>query len=419
MVSVLCDRKKGFAKAKEVHSFLTQELKLPVHGRPNSPEAFAAFVGMMRCCNPLRAPRSVHQKMSVLCPIVQRFPEVLTGKLVWYKDVHVALEDVIEKGGAYMDVDKMWRLMLWIFLGNGGNRHKAWHRLQHTPCGKAYREKDKRQPLEVLRYVIHAVHKLGGLMQVIGSDGLDKKSRLAKGRILYLLEWHEAVPRLVKAFHEGAQAFSDVLNGVRGLRGDLTRKEVLILLAASKFKAIASVGAPGLPFGQGAKNGAMAFLGVPMMHGAGATEHYHKKLTAVIPKLEDTIKRLFPMLPPKLRSVTLGDIEVCLCAAFVYAGLTRNLRKLLGPDQRGLVSRDPEATWEAVEQLRVPAGFYTYSPEGKPSTEDRARLPRISYGRLRLHAVPPKRYLTKDALLRRWGPAPPTNGAEAKRRRQS
>ena len=48
-----------------------------------------------------------------------RFPTTHTGKLIHYEDVHVALGEVIDTDDG-MNNDKMWRFLVWIFLGNGG-----------------------------------------------------------------------------------------------------------------------------------------------------------------------------------------------------------------------------------------------------------------------------------------------------------
>jgi hypothetical protein len=48
-----------------------------------------------------------------------RFPTTHKGKLILYEDVHVALGEVIDTDDG-MNNDKMWRFLVWIFLGNGG-----------------------------------------------------------------------------------------------------------------------------------------------------------------------------------------------------------------------------------------------------------------------------------------------------------
>jgi len=386
---------------------------------------------MMRSCNPLhRRPRAL-RKLPVKCPLVQRFPEVLTGKLTWYKDCSVPLSEVIDCDGPKVDVHKMWRLMVWIWLGSGGYLHQAWNCLKGTPCTKLFMKDDKRQPMEVLRFVVHAVQLTGGLMRVIGGDGLDKKSRLSHGRFLYLAEWHEAVPKLVQAFGEGAEAFDEALHSVRGLRGELTRKEVCILFAASRYSAIRAVGGPILPFGQGAKNGAKAFLRIPQKSGAGATAHYQKRLSRLIPKMEAALDRLFPALPREDRRVTLGDIEPCLCAAFVYAGLVVDLRRLRGIQDRArqqgrhrgtckyvIKDNEEESLWKTMKKLRIPAGFYAYTREGKPEASEAGfQVPNLHYADFQLARLPPKEFLHRKHLFRLWSPTVASHPAKRRRRK--
>lgn len=256
--------------------------------------------------------------------------------------------------------------------------------------------------MEVLRFVIHAVHVTGSLMKVIGSDGLDKKSRLAKRRILVLLEWHKAVPDLVEAFKQGGTAFAKALSTVPGLRGDLTMKEVIIMAAASKYKSVSNVGAPVLPFGQGAKNGALAFLGVPQKAGKDATEHYHTHLNSKIPELEKAMRRIFPKLSEHDCKVTLGDIEPCLCAAFVYAGLVNRLRQnRVKARKAGVQPKDQ--LWWSVEKLGAPAGFYVYGRDGKREEKAGAvSVPKVAYNRFQLKVMPQSRFLTKARMVRTW-----------------
>merc|ERR1740129_1084499 len=130
MVSRLDDRSKAAAKAREVQSFLEEELLLPLGVKPSYARTFAAFLGLLRSCNPLHTRLHARDALKVRCPLVRRFPEVLTGKLLWYKDVEVGLHDVVDRGGPHVDVHKMWRMMIWIWLGNGGRLHKAWKMLE-------------------------------------------------------------------------------------------------------------------------------------------------------------------------------------------------------------------------------------------------------------------------------------------------
>ncbi|CAE8665994.1 unnamed protein product [Polarella glacialis] len=356
----------------------------------------------MRASNPLFPPRKALKKLKVRCPLTQRFPMDLTGIMMHYEDVIVSVQEIIDKGGPRMDVHKMWRLVLWIFLGNGGFMHQPWQALRDTPCGKSYR-KTMRQPLEVLRWTIGAVHATGSLMRVIGSDGLDKKSRLAGKRILWICDWHTAVPRLVTAFHEGSQSFTKALNSLPGFKGDLTKKEIMILLSASSYKEVSRVGAEDLPFGQGAKNGAMAFCQVPQMDGKDAAHKYDVALSRLVPQLEQTIARLFPHLPVNKRKVIMGDIEPCLCGAFIYSKMVEKLRESLPNGRFGPAETHGESNWGAVCKLRVPAGFIPHDLEGTPEASNLVGVPHVPYARFKLKSVPPPSQLTRKRLFARWG----------------
>lgn len=45
------------------------------------------------------------------------------------------------------------RLLIWIFLGNGGHHHHAWMELKTTWATTTYIHGDMRQPLSILRFV--------------------------------------------------------------------------------------------------------------------------------------------------------------------------------------------------------------------------------------------------------------------------
>lgn len=405
MVSRLDDESKAKHISETLQSFLRKEMQLPLPSFQGprekcGVEVFGALLGLHRASNPLFPQRTSLRSMKVVCPLTRRFPTTLTGRLVHYEDVQVALAEVIDKDGPSMDLRKMWRLLLWIWLGNGGHKHKAWHLLKDTPAATAYRP-GPRQPFEVLRWTIHAVCTVGSLMKVIGSDGLDKKSRLSSNRILYLKSWHEAVPSLVEAFKAGSEAFSTEIGKIIGLRGDLTSKELVVLLSASKYSSIRDVAHP-LPFGQGARNGAKAFLNIEQMKGSDSSARYCDLLEQIIPELERTITKYFPNLPPQLRKVTLGDIEPCLCGAFVYTRLATQLRKVLPKMNCKMRGLDDE-TWSAVETLGTPAGFLPHDRNGKLEVADDVELPSLPYSKWRLAAIPPSRLINKRGFFRLWG----------------
>eukprot|EP00438_Fugacium_kawagutii_P031131 Skav201755 [mRNA] locus=scaffold1973:196931:198193:- [translate_table: standard] len=394
--------------AQLMHEWLSKDLqlKLPRFEAPHSKTwAFGAFLGVLRASSPLFEQPAALRELAVRCPLACRFPTTHTGKLTHYEDVHVALKEVVDVGNG-MDDTKMWRLLVWIFLGNGGHHHHAWMELKSTWATTTYIHGDVRQPLSILRFVSAAVCSLGGVMKVIGSDGLDKKFRLSEARFLWLCDWHKEVPALVEAFNHSPESFRAKLKMMKGLGGDLTQKEILILLGASRYKRLRDVGRSLLPFGQGAKNGALVFLGIPLTRGKGAAEFYQRELTKYCGELEYVLNTLFPSLPHNMRKVSLGDIEPCLCGAFIYVKQVEKLRQSL----RGRWKWSDDAHWSKVERLGVPAGFI-------PFTKGGAREASTAAGKAKIEKCPKRAkhvdgHLTKSKLLRQWGlkwPAP-TNG---------
>ena len=402
MVAPLTDEKRAKELAKLMHGYLANDMGLELKkfsAKDARLEAFGAFMGLLRASNPVFEQKQALRALKVRCPLAQRFPTVHCGKLAHYDDIHVALREVVDTQEHDMSHNKMWRLLVWIFLGNGGHEHKAWHRLKTMPCTLRYKP-GVVQPLEVLRWVSTAVCHTGAVMRVIGSDGLDKKSRSAKARFLYLVHWHREVPRLVEAFHTSPGTFHAALCSLPGLRGELSRKELLIILGASKNPKMRSVGRASLPFGQGAKNGAMTFMGIKMFTGKAATEYYHDRLSRKCKRLSKTIGKLFPKLPAKMKSVELGDIEPCLCGAFIYAKQVERLRA----DERWKPGR-AEDSWAAVAALPVPAGFLPYGRDGKPERRlgsKTPKTPKISYKEIHI-ANAPKGKLSRQKLFREWG----------------
>jgi len=208
---------------------------------------------------------------------------------------------------------------------------------------------------------------------------------------------------LVEAFKQGGTTFSKALKDVPGLKGDLTMKEIIIMFAASKQKAVSNMAAPVLPFGQGAKNGALAFLGIPQKSGKDATQHYHKRLNSKIPALEQAMARIFPKLSKRDCRVTLGDIEPCLCAAFVYAGLVGRLRQNCEKARKEPGLQPQDQMWWSVERLGAPAGFYVYGRDRKREEKpDAVPVPKVSYKRFCLKQMPPMQFLKKSTMVRHW-----------------
>eukprot|EP00746_Dinoflagellata_sp_MGD_P145100 gnl/MRDRNA2_/MRDRNA2_77754_c0_seq2.p1 gnl/MRDRNA2_/MRDRNA2_77754_c0~~gnl/MRDRNA2_/MRDRNA2_77754_c0_seq2.p1 ORF type:complete len:377 (+),score=41.47 gnl/MRDRNA2_/MRDRNA2_77754_c0_seq2:63-1193(+) len=324
---------------KTLNTFLKKDLLLNLPNlrqRDAAEITFGALLGIMRSCNPLYKQPSAIKSLKVVCPLTRRFPTSFTGKLS--HDTVIAAREIVDQNGPEMNTLKMWRLLLWIFFGDGGHDHQAWHLLKDTPVAKIYRAGDKRQPFEVLKWAIMQVSATGAHMRVFGSDGLDKKSRLSKNRILYLLEWHEAVPELVRAFHQHPAAFNKALCSVNGLRGNLTRKEVLITISASKHNEIRRVAKELIPFGPGGRNGAKVFLGIPRMDGKDSDRSYHDAVAEKLPRLKAVIRKYFPKLPTEAYQVAVADVERGLCGAVTYAKLVKKMRKRLptGIDRKEL-----------------------------------------------------------------------------------
>jgi hypothetical protein len=177
------------------------------------------------------------------------------------------------------------------------------------------------------------------VMQIIGGDGLDKKSRIANER--FIKSWYEAVPTLVQAYHAASttgdmRAFHSILTGLPGLRGDLTRKEFFCCLAGSTHGDHCTFGARGLVFGPGAHNGAYVFLGVGYPSKGLGAQRYVENIS---PRLTE-VKTAMNTIRIDDTELTLGDLETSLCTIVVYAKLVHSLRN--------------------NAKLRTPAGFRPY-----------------------------------------------------------
>ena len=120
--------------------------------------------------------------------------------------------------------------------------------------------------------------------------------------VFYLCEWLHAV-----------------VAKMPGLHGELSSKELHVIMAVAKNNSIARVGRFSLPLGQGAKNGAKTFLKVPLKAGRASAVYYKDHLAKLCPKLEKTVGKLYPQLPAKLKKVDIFDVEPALCGAFIYA----------------------------------------------------------------------------------------------------
>lgn len=402
MVSPLTDAARAKKLSRLMHGWLSEDLQLSLPKLESTKGriyTFAAFLGVLRASSPIFKQRKALRDLAVRCPLSCRFPTTHTGKLIHYEDVHVALGEVIDTDDG-MNNDKMWRFLVWIFLGNGGHQHQAWKALRNTWATRRY-VKDRRQALSVLRFVSTAVCRLGGVMKVIGSDGLDKKFRLSQDRFLWLCDWHDAVPQLVAAFQESPESFRHTLKSLKGLRGDLSQKEVLIILGASRQQRLREVGQSLLPFGQGARNGAFVFLGIPLKQGKAAAQYYERELTKHCKQLEEAVRELFPSLPQNMCQVSLGDIEPCLCGAFIYAKQVERLRKTL-PCRWTWSGHRSDDCWAQVEKLPVPAGFIPYGRDGKPESVGRSGAAAKVMAQCPKKTAPVRGQLTKRRLLRLW-----------------
>ena len=198
------------------------------------------------------------------------------------------------------------------------------------------------QPLSILRFVCRS-----GEIKVIGSDGLDKKFRLSKGAFLPLRGWHQHVPSLVTAFNQSPQAFTEELTCVRGLRGTLTEKEVFILLV--KHAQYKKVGQFLLVLGQGTKNRALVFLGIPLKTCKDFAFYYKRKLTDYWGQLVEVVDELFPSFPSKMRRVTMGDIGPCPCGAFIRSKQVEQLREAFPSGWSW-----SDESWATIGNLPVP-----------------------------------------------------------------
>eukprot|EP00435_Cladocopium_sp_Y103_P059324 s1634_g21.t1 len=401
MVSPLNDAARAKKLSRLMHGWLSEDLQLSLPKLESTKGriyTFAAFLGVLRASSPIFKQRKALRDLAVRCPLSCRFPTTHTGKLIHYEDVHAGLTEVVDTDDG-MNNDKMWRFLVWIFLGNGGHQHHAWKAIRNTWATRRY-VKDRQQPLSVLCFVSTAVCRLGGVMKVIGSDGLDKKFRLSQDRFLWLCEWHAAVPQLVAAFHESPERFRQTLKRIKGLGGDLSQKEVLILLGASRHRRLREVGQSLLPFGQGARNGALVFLGIPLKQGKTAAQYYERELTKHCSQMEEAVRELFPSLPKEMCKVSLGDIEPCLCGAFIYAKQVERLRKTL-PCRWTWFGHRSDDCWAQVEKLPVPAGFIPYGRDGRPESLDCGAVAKIM-AKCPKRTEPVRGRLTKRRLLRLW-----------------
>ena len=148
---------------------------IPDRGLTNStadaPNLFALFISALR----------LGKEGVTVCPIQKRFPENYVGCLHDYKEIQLCLRDIVDRPPA-LDENKMWRLLVYMWLGCGGAYQQPWQRLKDTKAVASYRAADKSQPLVVLKYIRSCLEKdqTLRLRDVIGGDGVDKISRRAR-----------------------------------------------------------------------------------------------------------------------------------------------------------------------------------------------------------------------------------------------
>lgn len=108
-----------YAFREELPAFFFFSLR---YGNPKPraiPKTTPSGTQVLRASSPLFRHPKAFRELPIPCPLARRFPTTHTGMLVHYEDVHVALAEIIDDGSA-MNRHKMWRLLVWIFLGNLG-----------------------------------------------------------------------------------------------------------------------------------------------------------------------------------------------------------------------------------------------------------------------------------------------------------
>ena len=118
--SLICRNSgKGLRIQRGTASFF---FSLPPVWKPETtshPQTKPSDTQVLRASSPLFRHPKAFRELPIPCPLARRFPTTHTGMLVHYEDVHVALAEIIDDGSA-MNRHKMWRLLVWIFLGNLG-----------------------------------------------------------------------------------------------------------------------------------------------------------------------------------------------------------------------------------------------------------------------------------------------------------
>ncbi|CAE6916057.1 unnamed protein product [Symbiodinium sp. CCMP2592] len=210
----MVDEKRARELSKGLHSWFSEELQIPIRKRDAGPEVFAGFPGVLRSSNPLFSQRAAKRHLRKPCLLTQRFPTVRAGRWLHYPDVYMAKQAILDADNKAMHESKLCRLLQWYALGQ----------VVHT--------------LKVLRCACAAVAACGSLRSMIGSDGLDKKSRLSQEVFLHV---HAQVPAPVRAFQDGPEQFHAMVAKMPGRRFKLSSKKLYVSMAVAENNSMARV----------------------------------------------------------------------------------------------------------------------------------------------------------------------------------
>ncbi|CAE7257101.1 unnamed protein product [Symbiodinium natans] len=367
--------------AKELRTYLAEDLGLTVkpHKALTEPQVtFAVMLGLMReqATESRRTPK-------VPCYFINRFPDQLTG--TWATTPEGRLVQVlVDAGGPHMDKHKMWRLVLFTWLGAGGVHGQPWQELCAIPAIMMYSRKlQQKQPWEVMKYAMMCVQRSSNrLLSFFGSDGRDKGLRFSRDYFRMLALWHDSVPTLTAAFAQGSESFLQAMKKVRGF-GELTQKEVFSYLGVSSHPSFRAMAAEAIPFGPGAKQGALVFL--------GAKSELLRAATRLRPHLQDCMRQHFPHVHA---DVSVTDIEIFLCYGLTYAKMACKLRAELAGNRFCKIPYGV-ACHRADSIAWTPAGWTTWA-----AGKERAALPHRQFA---LASAPPARSRKSPAsLARHW-----------------
>ncbi|CAE7264561.1 unnamed protein product [Symbiodinium sp. CCMP2456] len=158
-----------------------------------------------------------------------------------------------------MDQDKMWQLMLYTWLGDGGVGGLPWQHILAT-AGLTCYDASPAQAMAVVKFAMSYTQFCGiHVLRSFGSDGRDKGLRFSQDKFLMLKAWHAWVPTLTAAFNSDSASFVSKMRGIDGF-GELTVKEILSYLGVSGHERFRTMAFALIPCGPGAKNGASLFF---------------------------------------------------------------------------------------------------------------------------------------------------------------